>query len=62
MGNFTEEPVSVEDDEYCKECHIAAPTYGDLCCTCYFGDNIGTACYPGECEFPGCENNPYTGS
>lgn len=41
----------------CVECHVSEPMNGkDMCCTCYFGDNIGTACeYP--CPFPDCENH-----
>lgn len=40
----------------CVECHVSEPMDGkNMCCTCYFGDNIGTACeYP--CPFPDCEN------
>lgn len=45
----------------CQECHITEASYvgdsgKDLCPTCYFGDNTGTACDPGECEFQSCPN------
>ena len=48
------------DEMLCKECHVIEASHGDLCSVCYFGDNAGSACDPGECEYPGCENNPNT--
>lgn len=45
----------------CQECHICEAAYvtdtgRNLCATCYFGDNIGTACDPGECDIESCCN------
>lgn len=44
----------------CEECHSIEADYRSegrrLCAVCYFGDNIGLACSPGECEFPSCVN------
>jgi hypothetical protein len=56
------------DTFYCDECHtyfnierLYLDQQRQLCVTCYYGDNVGTACTPGECTYPGCKNNKETG-
>lgn len=52
------------DTFYCDECHLYknkkhmyTRDSKQLCAVCYYYDNIGTACEPGQCDYQGCVNN-----